>query len=295
MAIAGSVVTLGMGAAMLAAGVFGQPPENTPPSPVPFKVLMGGMAVILAAMGGWGLGTGICVLRRHRWARISMLVFSGLLTFVASGASLSMLFLKPPPAPEGAEAMMPVIFRAIAGFYAILAAIGIWWLVLFNCRGAKEYFATPGGREEGGKPISISIIGWFLVIGAASILFPLLLRLPAILFGSVLTGWAATAVYACWAAAQAYAGVAVLRLKETGRIVAIGFFIFGALNMVASVARLGSAELMRQSQAAMPQFFPANPPPSGYPPMGVMAGMSVVMFAIPVFFLVRRRAAFSRV
>jgi hypothetical protein len=58
--------------------------------------------------------------------------------------------------------------------------------------------------------------------------------------------------------------------------------------------RLDMAELMRRTQTAMPQFFPAGAPPAMTGPVWSWAIVGVLVCLLPIYFLVRRREAFRR-
>lgn len=53
----------------------------------------------------------------------------------------------------------------IAAFYGVLTAIGVWWLVLFSRSRTKEYFAGHGPVIESARPLSISVIAWYMLAG----------------------------------------------------------------------------------------------------------------------------------
>jgi hypothetical protein len=119
-----------------------------------------------------------------------------------------------------------------------------------------------------------------------------ILRLPALLFGVVLTGWVALAVYGVWAAAEIYLGTGLLSLQHRARIGSIALFCFGAANGVISFVGPGYAEMMRQMQIAMPRLFLAGAQTSLPAPMWVFVLLAMAGCAVPIFFLVRRRPAF---
>jgi hypothetical protein len=77
-----------------------------------------------------------------------------------------------------------------------------------------------------GRPISISIIAWYML--AIAIFFPmnLLLRMPAVAFTAILTGWPATVYYLVIAATHIYVGVGLLRLQAAARATGIVYFVF---------------------------------------------------------------------
>ena len=88
----------------------------------------------------WGLTTGIGLLRAWRWARISMLVFSGLLA--AFGALMFMSYLL---MPIGDAAWREALVLKLVGllFGLIPAAIGVRWLIYFRRSNVKDHFQTP--------------------------------------------------------------------------------------------------------------------------------------------------------
>jgi hypothetical protein len=291
--ILGSAMTLLLAGLMLLAGFFAQPPQDAPPSPMPLKPVMAVMAAFLVALTAWGISTAIAIFLRRRWARISILVFAVLLTFISAGGMLAILFVQLPATPNNdAARFMPVVRLVIAAFYGALTAIGVWWLVLFNRSRTKEYFAGQGPVIESARPLSISLIAWYMLAGGVFMVLTAVLRLPAMLFGVVFTGWLALAVYAVWAAAQIYLGTGLLSLQHRARIGSIALFCFGAANGVISFVGPSYAEMMRQMQIAMPRLFLAGAQTAVPGPRWVFALLTMAGCAVPTFFLVRRRPAF---
>jgi hypothetical protein len=94
-------------------------------------------AVLLTALSGWGIWTSVAVFRRREWARLAMLAFAGVAALAGVGGELALLFIPEPAAGHGMDAVK----WAVAWFFALLAAIGVWWLVLFSLKSSKEYFA----------------------------------------------------------------------------------------------------------------------------------------------------------
>ena len=139
--------------------------------------------------------------------------------------------------PEGNQAITSMIRWGMAAFYALLTVIGVWWLVLFNRSRTKDYFGRQEPVSERARPLSVSVIAWCLLVGAACMVPSLIFRFPAVLFGIFLTGWVTLAVYTAFAAAQIYLGTGLLHLREQARVGAIGYFCFGAVNSAVSLVR----------------------------------------------------------
>jgi hypothetical protein len=116
------------------------------------------------------------------------------------------------------------------------------------------------------RPLSISIIGWFLVAGCLFVPFSVILRAPTILFTATLTGWPAVFLLLVFGALHLYIGIALLKMKPSGRLVGMAYYIFALLNTAvfcfapgrsARIARLLDAERsmfpwMRSAQTNSP-------------------------------------------
>jgi len=290
LAILGSVATLLM-AGMMTWGMFhAKLPRDAGMPPVALKVMGAAMGAVSAGLGVWGIWTAVGIFRRRGWARISILVFAALLVFMGAGALLAVLVMPFPVTPGvsvSARAMENVRW-GIAGFYGAVGLIGVWWLILFNRGATKEYFAGREPESESARPLSVSIIGWYLVIGGAGSVLGAAVPVPAVLFGLLFTGWLKLAVCAAYIAVGIYLGIGLLRLREQARLWSIVYFCALAANTVVSLARPG---IMQQMQRAMPAFFPAAAMPQ-LERMWVYGLIGAAACAVPIWFLVRRRAAF---
>ena len=261
--------------------------------PVTLKVIGVAMGVLFAGLGVFGIWTAVGIFRRRAWARISILVFAALLVFMGASALLAILvmpFPSPPGVSVSARAMQNVRW-AIAASYGALALIGAWWLVLFNTRATKQYFAEREPARESARPLSIGIIGWYLLTGAAGTALAAVLRVPTMLFGLIVTGWSAVALCTALVAIDIYLGAGLLRLHERARLWSIVFFCAVAANSVISLAHPG---IMQEMQQAAPAFFPTAVAMPQMGNMWVFGLISAAACAVPIWFLVRRRAAFPQ-
>jgi hypothetical protein len=104
---------------------------------------------------GWGICTGIGLLRLKNWARISIMVFGGLLAvfglFGAFGALLASLITLP-SSPD----MNPAVLTSVRVFMVLFAmaqlGLGIWWVYFFNRATVKAQFQRPPGLSAGALP-----------------------------------------------------------------------------------------------------------------------------------------------
>jgi hypothetical protein len=292
LAILGGVATLLMAGMMVWSMFHARLPRDVAMPPVALKVIGAAMGVLFAGFGVWGIWTAVAIFRRRAWARISILVLAAFLAFMGACALLGVLLIPFPSTPGVSARVMERARWGIAAFYGALALIGAWWLLLFNTRAAKQYFAAREPARESARPLSIGIIGWYLLIGAVCTALAALLRMPAMLFGFILTAWSAVAVYTALTAVVIYLGAGLLRLREPARLWSIVYFCAVAANSLITVVRPGFTDRVQQIERSMPAFFPAAAAMPQLDKMWVFGLIGAAACAVPIWFLVRRRDAF---
>jgi hypothetical protein len=289
LAILGSVATL-LIAGMTTWSMFhAKLPPDMPMPPVALKVMGVAMGVAFAGLGVWGIWTAAGIFRRRGWARISIVVFAALLAFLGASSLLAVLVMPFPSTPGVSASFMEKVRWGIAAFYGALALIGAWWLILFNSGSTKQYFAEREPVVESARPLSIGVIGCYLLIAAAGTALAAAAFHMAVLFGFIVTGWSAVAAYTVLVAIDIYLGAGLLRLRERARLWSIVYFCAGAANSLATAARPG---FMGQMQRAMPGLFPAAAMPQ-LDAMWVYGLIGAAACSVPIWFLVSRRAAFQ--
>jgi hypothetical protein len=87
---------------------------------------------------GWGIVTGIGLLRVWRWARISTLIFSGLLAAFGIAETVASLLMAGDVDTPRWELIMFKTFLILLDLIPIAA--GIAWLVFFTRKDVKAYF-----------------------------------------------------------------------------------------------------------------------------------------------------------
>jgi len=288
----GSLATLALGLLMVVVALFARHTA----SPAPGGAVMALSSVILILPAALGIATSIGLFLLKRWARISILIFACLLTLM--GVSTPLLFLAVPmPSVPGQNPEIWTYTRvAMSVFYLFLAAIGVWWLIFFNLKVIKEQFT--GGQPTASvseRPLSITVIGWLLILACLTIPFSLLLHLPAAVLGHLFTGWAAILWNLALAGVSFYSGVGLLRLDPRCRQLAIGYLTFGAVNGALFYLLPGSAERMAASMSSMPAVFRPrqNQPVPILNPWFFAIFISVLLVA-QLYFLVTRRSAFYK-
>jgi hypothetical protein len=289
--IVGSAVTLLFAGFMVWTALRASQLNQRVESPFPIKAMMATMAVFFAAFSAWGVSTAIGIFRRRGWARLSMIIFAILLIGMGGSALVGILLIKIPNTANVPPQTMQNIRVGIAAFYGAMAVIGAWWLLLFNSSATKQYFAE-SAAAPGARPLSIAIIGWYLLLCSVGTATGAIFRVPGMFFGLILTGWAALAIYTAFTAVQIYMGAGLLQLQEPARVASIVWFALMAVNSVVSVVLPGFAGRMQMVQQGLPAFLRAGQQPVPVEGTGGMMLMGTLVVAVPIWFLVRRRTAF---
>jgi len=290
-ALAGSAAAVTLAVAAVAFLLF-SPLRNTgllTPSLVRISGCV--MAAVFAAAAVWGICAGIGVLCRRNWARISMVVFGGLLAFFGGTGALAMTLVPFPMNPDVDQRVAAITRVFIVAFYLAFTAIGVWWLVLFNRQSGKRYFAEAGPLAESARPVSISIIGWYLIAAAFGTALCAVFRVPAMLFGVVVTGWTTLAACTVLTAANLYLGAGLLQLDEKARFWSVVYFALIGANSLAMAVAPGRAAAMRTFSLEF-QAYSHLDMPRMTPNLWFLALTTAAWVAPPIWFLVRRRAQF---
>jgi hypothetical protein len=287
-AIVGSVATLLFAAGLAIAALLTPPRETGPLPPGAMKIAGVAVAALFASGAAWGIGAGVGIFRRRSWARISMTLFAGLLAMLGVTGALAMIAMPFGESPGIDQRMAAVVRVSMIGFYALIAALGAWWLILFTRRPALQYFAASEASPDT-RPVSISVIAWYLLGSAVITAFAAALRAPTAIFGFVVSGWAAAAVYTLYTAAQIYLGSGLLELNNAARAWSIVYFFAAAANGAALALNPGMREKGQELALTLEGYSRAE-----IPNIGIAWWAAAAAAALPIWFLVRRRSAFDR-
>jgi hypothetical protein len=88
-------------------------------------------------LAGWGLATGIGLLRAWRWARISALIFSGLLSLFGVLGIVAFLLM---PGGDVSRWTLMILRTTSTLLFLIPITIGLRWLFFFRRNEVKAYF-----------------------------------------------------------------------------------------------------------------------------------------------------------
>jgi len=245
--VAGVVAILGSALAIFisALGLIGTALiSNTPGRenlPAPVKSIAMVMLLLFMAVAVFGISTGIGLFRLKSWARISALVWAGIIAFFSALILLFLPFISLPETSAGQSVPAAHLKVLMYLAYGIPLVVGIWWLILFTRPGIRTQFFgealldQPQAPERPRCPFPVAVIGGFFVLTFLfTFAFPLLhMPLPVILFGHRLNGTLAPAVFALTATLLLAGGLGLLKLKRWSYPLVLGVqFFWLASSMV---------------------------------------------------------------
>jgi hypothetical protein len=261
---------------------------GAPPMPTGMRPMSAAIMFFMLALSVSGIIVGVGVIRRRNWARITIMIWGGFMTFVCACAvafSLVIFSAMPMPLPNtnvadaGSFMMFMKIFLAV--FYGIPACVGIWWLVLFTRARVANAFTNPlqyppvmdasgfpqlevTSTAQLGKqpscPLPLAIVAGLLIFGAVSLaLFafvPLPSGMPFFFLGHAFGGTAARFILILFGLVSGVAGVGILKLKPWALYTEIVFQCVGILNCIVTFL---SPSYVPAIRAAMEKMYSQNP------------------------------------
>ncbi|HEY6464533.1 MAG TPA: hypothetical protein VIY69_00995 [Candidatus Acidoferrales bacterium] len=266
--------------------------------------------VIALAFVGWGIASGIGLLQLKQWARMSMIVFSGIMICFCLIPMAIFLFV-PLPQVEGMPANFGVMVRILVVlFYCFFVALGAFWIYFFNRKSVKAQFApattpdativtdqaTPGAKAHRSKPVLIIVLGALFLLGACFMPFALKMHTPLFFFGSFVHGAADVIFISAVTVFSVAAGIGLLRLNLWGWRLALFLSIFNVLNTAflvftpSAIGRLNDSMVGQYAAMGMPDVA------AQYPFATIMRlsfGFSLAVAVAFLWILIAYRKAFE--
>ncbi|MGB9145557.1 MAG: hypothetical protein WCC14_07035 [Acidobacteriaceae bacterium] len=196
----------------------------------PFMVVTNGVLLLFFLLCAWTVAG---LFRMRGWARISTATIGGVVAFFSLLTGVAVLWAGRftqylPPGPSSGT--VQTVLSMVAGFYFVVALVGIWWLVYFNLASVRMAFAASrplsadsvavlppgawGSVPEPGIPgwrVVIMVWAWLMLVSAVFLPALLWLHPPMFLFGAVLQGGAGMAAFVVLWLVEIYLGVGLLR------------------------------------------------------------------------------------
>jgi len=227
------------------------PPGAMVPGPMSPRVLMAFAGLQYGLMAAVFITAGIGSIRCKNWARIMMLVVSGLWLGFGLLGTLMMAFIFPvimrqqpvhvAPGIQDAIVVGTITFMAV--LMVLLPAIFLFFYsrksVRATCLAQKRaQGATPGGEvtPAPGVPVPLVILGVWQGLGALSVFAIMFMRVTMV-FGFILHGAAAILVLLTQSVLSGYAAFAIFRQKLIGWKIALFFAGYGTISMLATYVR----------------------------------------------------------
>jgi len=320
LSLLGSVLTLGVGLLLILI-FFILPTTRAKLPPGTSGLIFVAAAMVYILPGIWGLASSIGLFLLKNWARISTIVFSVVLILMGSIAGIVMLLI---PLPAGTnqgsdQSVVTFVRWGMGGFWFCLAGIGAWWLILFTRAKVKAQFVnaptnysvealsqkpipgTAGNQPPAnGRPLSITIIAWLLLISCIFFPINILMHTPAMFFTMLITGYGAALYLALYTIANLSIGIGLLRLKPVARIACIVYYVFAFLNIGVFYFAPGGHDriltMVNASQAMFPwtkQMQQAGPQIDLIPFMRFGMVIGLIGALVPLYFLITRKEAFA--
>lgn len=264
-----------------------------------------------------------------------------LIVFGAFGMLTSMVFFLKPPPGNGLDPKMFVVIGAVAAVFALAEiGVGVWWIVFCNRASVRAQFlpqayplpyptqvdmpysatpppprlATPAdltstadptlpivASTRTARPLSISIIAWFMLVSCLFIPLTFFIHPPLVLFLTILTGWRSFVFMLISGALNVYVGIALLKMKPVGRLIGIGYFIFGLLNAAVFYfapgrnARLQKLFDLQQSMFPWMRSAQSSPFQTDMMPFFLVGAIGGVVFCLVLlYFLAAAKPTFDR-
>jgi hypothetical protein len=193
-----------------------------------------GGAMLFGLMGGFGLATGIGLIRLWRWARLAVIGISGCVAAMCVlSATLAFFLPLPNPNAGGAPPSFENVVRiGMVTFYVIWAAVCGGFIVYFmRARTVAQFTHGVADVTQRTRPLSITLIGWLLIVsGALMVPSLMLINLPAMMLGLFFTGVAAKVFYSAYTLAYLIVGVGLLRQTPRWLIPAIAMHVVAVVN-----------------------------------------------------------------
>lgn len=233
--------------------------SGSPEIPPNVKSMAVVMMLLFAGLAGFGIFTSVGVLHLKNWARISMLVWGGVM---AALSTLVLFFVALVPLPEGSPASpisVPTLRLVLIVMYGTPLLIGVWWLVLFSQPSIKaQFLAAPlaGGQLAAPPrprcPLPLAILAGFSIFSAGfSLLLPFT-NIPtnAILFGHLFHRPLGLVLFFLSAGIFLVGAIGLLRLKRWSYPLMLGQYFFwmasGTVTLVSPSYDRNLHEIMSQ-------------------------------------------------
>jgi hypothetical protein len=301
---------------MVAGGVLYLSKSLPTPPPSPFSpsflpAMMFALSLLFAAFAVWSIVTLIGLVRLRSWARYSILVIAGLITFFGAISTVTTFAMPllissvPTQTPAPNPAIMRGTFLFVGAIYGLFTVIGIALLVYYNLAKTRTLFlqnapvnlAPPNTSTGRPRPTAITIISWFYLVSAPFCLFYLFFPIPGFFFGFIFYGIAGRLLYAAFGVLTFVLGYGLYRLWNWARLAVFAWFGIGVFNALVLVTPWGRSQYHTYMDAFNARMYAGQQPPPNLAAspvfIGVCAVIGLAFCAFILWLLHRHREAFT--
>jgi hypothetical protein len=256
-----------------------------------------GTMVFFFGLAILGIFTGVGVLRLKNWARISVLVWSGVTAAICAFILAFLAFIPfPVPPNAGTPSNMATLVRlSTALVYGLPLAIAVWWLILFSRKTIAAQFETgignpldpsgfpvePTSASKPTLPLPITVLAVFLLFSSLSV-FLIFLHLPVLFFAHALRGPVGTVAWITTCLLSTAAGIGLLCRKVWSYWLTLGLQLLWLLSGVVTLTSPKYPDLMHEAMSSM--TFSTTPYPEY--PIERLRTFSYAGLAFPIFILI---------
>jgi hypothetical protein len=232
------------------------------------------------------LTVGVGSIRCENWARITMLVVSGLwLGFGILGTLIMALMLptilrQQAGIPlEGRHLVVPMIFGVMGFFMIVMPTV---FLIFYSRKSVKatclraEHVLAPAGSEvpQAKTPVAVIVLAVWQGLGVLTVVAYPAVR-AAVVFGSVLHGPLALGVLLANSVLSGYAAWCIYRRRFAGWAIALLTSVFWTASWVTAIARRDMLQLYREMGLSEQQMQTYQQFPQV---LTIMWGVALVLF-----------------
>ena len=237
----------------------------------------------------WLFATGIALFLYKNWARISLLVMSGLAIFAGLCMALVVTLMPMPDTGSGSSSVAKVILLICTAIFTI--ALPIVYFIFFTRKSVVELFKDPMQPvSELKRPVGISILAILSLFGVmmtiVNIFFNYNKGIP--IFGSFfLTGWGLQLYFGVMAVINLFIAYGLWKLLKAAWYTYMGLMAFGIINCFISFFTYNEELLLKMTMTTgSPQMVPLMF-------FKIILGISVIFIAFIMFYLYTQRVWFK--
>ena len=249
------------------------PASVAPPSSGFLTAMMVGLGLFYVLLAIWAITTIVGLIRLRGWGRYSVLVIGGCLAGLGLTSIFGVIVMAAvaPSLPGMPPSASPNLMHGVLIFecviFAVISAIGVWWLVYFNLRTTKAAFLVPMLSPYDPAlaaypappyaidprifpdlpappppyippppgfftniPVAVIVIAVFFLFGALSCLPFSFVPIPGFFCGFIFTGFPVHLLYFTLAVLMGAIGYGLLRLDNRARLATYAMMLFGIVR-----------------------------------------------------------------